>query len=448
MDTSTTLDSCQVLELRQYTLHPGKRDMLIELFDRYFAAPHEELGMRVLGQFRDLDAPDRYVWLRGFADLPSRAAPLDAFYTSAVWNQHRDAANTTMIDWNDVLLLRPVDPGAGFVLPRTRLAADVPESGAFVLATIYLLRSAVDDTFVRWFDTHVSPVMAATGAPPLARFRTEYGENNYPRLPVREGEHAFVWFTSFASGLHHERHRAELARAAAWTRHLEPELVARCASPPQQLRLAPTERSLLRHREPIGYTLHRKGDVHDFDFLAGDWHVVNRRLKVRGAGCTEWDEFPATSRARLHLGGLANVDELVTPQAGPNVARRGAPAAGPDGQAERATDGTQWPGASPGTGTAPGTCAGMTVRYFRLADQQWTIRWISARTGDIDPGVVGGFQGDRGEFYGEDLDDGRPVKVRFIWNRLGPDAARWEQSFSYDDGPWEINWIMEFTRAP
>ena len=408
MATSTVLDPSQILELRQYTLHPGQRDTLIELFDRCFVESQEALGMRVLGQFRDMDAADRFVWLRGFADLPSRAAPLDAFYRGPVWKQHRDAANATMIDSDNVLLLRPVDPGAGFILPRARLAA-VPDPGAFVLATIYLLRSTVDDAFVRWFDAHVSPVMAATGAPPLARFRTEYGRNEYPRLPVREGEHAFVWFASFASGLHHERHRAELARAAAWTRHLEPELVARCASPPHQLRLAPTARSLLRHAEPSGYTTHRTGDAHDFDFLAGDWRVVNRRLKVRNAGCTEWDEFPATSRAALHLGGLANVDELTVPTR---------------------------------------SCAGMTVRYFRLADQQWTIRWISARTGDIDPGVVGGFQGDRGEFYGEDLDDGRPVKVRFIWNRLGPDAARWEQSFSHDDGPWEINWIMEFTRAP
>ena len=408
MATSTALDPSQVLELRQYTLHPGQRDTLIELFDRCFVESQEELGMRVLGQFRDMDASDRFVWLRGFADLPSRTAPLDAFYSGPVWKQHRDAANATMIDSDNVLLLRPVDPGAGFILPRARLAA-VPDPGAFVLATIYLLRSAVDDAFVRWFDGHVSPVMAATGAPPLARFRTEYGKNEFPRLPVREGEHAFVWFSSFASGLHHERHRAELARAAAWTRHLEPELVARCASPPHQLRLAPTARSLLRHAEPLGYTTHRRGGAHDFDFLAGDWRVVNRRLKVRNTGCTEWDEFPATSRAALHLGGVANVDELTIPDR---------------------------------------TCAGMTVRHFRLADQQWTIRWISARTGDIDPGVVGGFQGDRGEFYGEDLDDGRPVKVRFIWNRLGPDAARWEQSFSYDDGPWEINWIMEFMRAP
>jgi hypothetical protein len=413
MEPSTILDPSQVLELRQYTLHPGKRDTLIELFDRCFIESQEELGMRVLGQFRDMDAPDRFVWLRGFSDLPSRAAPLDAFYTGPVWRQHREAANATMIDSDDVLLLRPVDAGAGFVLPRARPASSAPApsaagSGAFMLATIYLLRSPIDDAFVRWFDTHVSPVMAATGAPALARFRTEYGANNFPRLPVREGEHAFVWFTSFASASHHERHRAELARAASWSRHLEPELVGRCASPPQQLRLAPTDRSLLRHSEPSGFTLHRKGDVHDFDFLAGDWHVAHRRLERRGAGCTEWDEFPSTSRAQLHLGGVANVDELTVPSR---------------------------------------TCAGMTVRYFRLADQQWTIRWISARTGDIDPGVVGGFQGDRGEFYGHELDGERLVKVRFIWNRLGRDAARWEQSFSYDDGPWEVNWVMAFTRA-
>jgi hypothetical protein len=65
----------------------------------------------------------------------------------------------------------------------------------------------------------------------------------------------------------------------------------------------------------------------------------------------------------------------------------------------------------------------------------------------MDPPVVGGFAGDRGEFYGEDVDEGRPVRVRFVWTRLSPDTARWEQAFSYDGGPWETNWVMEFTRA-
>jgi hypothetical protein len=54
-----------IVELRQYTLHPGQRDVLIDLFDREFVESQEALGMKVIGQFRDLDNPDRFVWLRG-----------------------------------------------------------------------------------------------------------------------------------------------------------------------------------------------------------------------------------------------------------------------------------------------------------------------------------------------------------------------------------------------
>ena len=63
---------CPIVELRQYTLHPGQREALITLFDREFVESQEELGMAVLGQFRDLDNPDRFVWLRGFETMPSR----------------------------------------------------------------------------------------------------------------------------------------------------------------------------------------------------------------------------------------------------------------------------------------------------------------------------------------------------------------------------------------
>ncbi len=62
---------CPIVELRQYTLHPGKRDVLIDLFDREFVESQEALGMKIIGQFRDLDNPNRFVWLRGFRDMPS-----------------------------------------------------------------------------------------------------------------------------------------------------------------------------------------------------------------------------------------------------------------------------------------------------------------------------------------------------------------------------------------
>jgi hypothetical protein len=68
-----------ILELRQYTLHPGRRDDLIELFDREFVETQEAVGIQVIGQFRDLDKPDRFVWLRGFNDMPGRAQSLTAF---------------------------------------------------------------------------------------------------------------------------------------------------------------------------------------------------------------------------------------------------------------------------------------------------------------------------------------------------------------------------------
>ncbi|MEV7990963.1 NIPSNAP family protein [Streptomyces sp. NPDC086077] len=74
-----------MIELRQYTLRPGRRDELIELFDREFIETQEEAGILVRGQFRDLDDPDRLVWLRGFRDMAARHSALTAFYDEPVW---------------------------------------------------------------------------------------------------------------------------------------------------------------------------------------------------------------------------------------------------------------------------------------------------------------------------------------------------------------------------
>ena len=105
---------CPVIELRQYTLQPGQRDVLIELFEREFVESQEAIGMRLVGQFRDVERPDRFVWIRGFPDMRSRAESLQAFYGGPVWAAHRDAANATMIDSDNVLLLRPATASAAF----------------------------------------------------------------------------------------------------------------------------------------------------------------------------------------------------------------------------------------------------------------------------------------------------------------------------------------------
>ena len=247
--TSLPSGCCPILELRQYTLHPGRRDDLIDLFDREFVESQEATGMRVVGQFRDVDAQQRFVWLRGFPDMEARARSLAAFYDGPVWALHRDAANATMVDSDDVLLLRPAGDRAGFVLPSDRPAAGAPARPAsLVVATIYPLRAPAARAFVRFFEERMCRPLIETGARPLATFETEAAENTFPRLPVRTGEDVFVWFASFETMEDHRRHVAALAEMTAWNDAVVPEMAPYLAAPPERLRLEPTARSLLGRR--------------------------------------------------------------------------------------------------------------------------------------------------------------------------------------------------------
>jgi hypothetical protein len=61
---------------------------------------------------------------------------------------------------------------------------------------------------------------------------------------------------------------------------------------------------------------------------------------------------------------------------------------------------------------------------------------------------MGNFQNGVGTFEGDDTFRGKPIKVRFTWSRITPNAAHWEQAFSPDDGKsWETNWEMDLTRV-
>jgi hypothetical protein len=160
---------------------------------------------------------------------------------------------------------------------------------------------------------------------------------------------------------------------------------------------------------PPGFSSARTGTIHDFDYFVGAWTTHQRRLKARGVGSTDWEEFPATLCMTPYLDGMATVDELYMPTKG---------------------------------------SAGLTLRTFDPEKHQWSIYWVSSKTGKLDPvPVVGGFQGNRGEFYANDDLDGHPIRVRFTWDIIDHDHARWEQAFSYDNRTWETNWMADFLRA-
>ncbi|MEV3939191.1 NIPSNAP family protein [Glycomyces sp. NPDC049804] len=207
-----------VFELRQYTLHPGRRDDLIELFDREFIESQEATGMWIVGQFRDLDRPDRFVWVRGFRDTATRADALTGFYGGPVWKEHRDAANATMIDSDNVLLLRPVASWARF--PRAQRA----RPGLLDRPTPTRLTAAVHNVDADAAGTTAERIRAALGDRLVACLVTEPAENTFPALPVRTGEHVLAWFAT-----------GEIDAPE----HIAPE-------PVQTLRLESTARSQLR----------------------------------------------------------------------------------------------------------------------------------------------------------------------------------------------------------
>ncbi|MFI7576927.1 hypothetical protein [Micromonospora sp. NPDC049497] len=64
------------------------------------------------------------------------------------------------------------------------------------------------------------------------------------------------------------------------------------------------------------------------------------------------------------------------------------------------------------------------------------------------PPVVGRFVDGVGTFLADDVDEGRPIRCRFLWSAITPTSCRWEQAFStYGGRGWETNWVMEFTRT-
>ena len=142
----------------------------------------------------------------------------------------------------------------------------------------------------------------------------------------------------------------------------------------------------------------------DFDFLAGSWRVRNRVLRE-----AEWIEFESEAESRPILGGLGNIDTYRVPD---------------------------FPGR--------GEFHGFALRLYDPTTDTWRIWWASTvAPGRLDPPLAGRFVEGEGHFEGDDDVDGRPITIRFKWSDLTPTSARWQQSFSFDEGrTFTCNWVM------
>ena len=153
------------------------------------------------------------------------------------------------------------------------------------------------------------------------------------------------------------------------------------------------------------------GGPRDFDFEFGAWTTQLKRLVRPLSGSSEWVEYEGTSVVHELWGGAANIGELDVK--------------GPAGRIE-----------------------GMTLRLYNPHTKQWSVRFANRRNGELGEPMIGGFQDGRGEFYGQELYEGRAIFVRFIFSEITANTFRLEQAFSADGGKtWEANWIATFKKV-
>jgi hypothetical protein len=155
----------------------------------------------------------------------------------------------------------------------------------------------------------------------------------------------------------------------------------------------------------------RRDGQHDFDFEIGTWKTKLSVLQRPLTGSTSWVQYEGTSIVRKVWNGRANLVELQ--------------AEGPAGHIEA-----------------------LSLRLYNPESRQWSLNFSNSRSGTLSPPSYGEFRNGRGEFFAQEMLNGRAILVRFVISDITANSCRFEQAFSDDGGKtWEVNWIATDTRV-
>ncbi|MGZ3181023.1 MAG: NIPSNAP family protein [Telluria sp.] len=182
-----------VIELRRYTIQPGRRADFARYFETYFPEAFQQLGAIAFGQFFERARPNCFAWLRGFRDMDARLAVNRQFYHGPVWAEHKPAVNSLIVDSDDVLLLRPAFPGSG--LTALRAVDAVNEGRAHGVAVVQLFKVAPEhtmDAFLRRAELAFA-CYRGRGVTEAGVLATLDEPNNFPQHPIRTDGPWVVW---------------------------------------------------------------------------------------------------------------------------------------------------------------------------------------------------------------------------------------------------------------
>jgi len=193
MDRVKHLKDFQVIEFRRYTVKEGEREHFAEYFESYFPEAFQQMGAIAFGQFFERKNPVGFTWMRGFKNTDARAVINAGFYYGPLWREHAFTMNSLMVDSNNVLLLRPLNPERGVaVLPAVDPVTESKGAQGVVVAQIFAVKANSVDAFAQQAEATFAGYRAA-GAREAGVLVTLDAPNNFPQLPVRTDGPYLVW---------------------------------------------------------------------------------------------------------------------------------------------------------------------------------------------------------------------------------------------------------------
>src|SRR5260370_32401151 len=129
---------------------------------------------------------------------------------------------------------------------------------------------------------------------------------------------------------------------------------------------------------------------HDFDFEIGTWKTHLSRLLHPLTGSTTWVEYDGTTVVRKVWNGRANLLELT--------------ADGPQGHFE-----------------------GLNLRLYNPQSRQWSLNFSNSNGGTLSQPTIRELKNWRGEFYNQEMLNGRATYLRLVTSNTTPTCGGFEQ---------------------
>jgi hypothetical protein len=192
-EPAARLNDFQAIEFRRYIIKPGEREHFAQYFESYFPEAFQQLGAIAAGSFLERKNQSGFTWIRGFHTIDNRAVANAEFYYGSVWKEHKKTLNDLMIDSDNVMLLRPLNPERGVpILPAVDPVTEPNGAQGIVVAQIFAVNANSVEAFAKEAETAFASYRAA-GAREAGVLVTLDVINNFPQLPIRTDGPYLVW---------------------------------------------------------------------------------------------------------------------------------------------------------------------------------------------------------------------------------------------------------------